>query len=198
LDGACYTFGLNKINLLFDKTSFRPSSITAVNPLVIDQNKDFYNATKIPLFLDSYAFSSGLVKPANSRIYLHSSAAKSFAKDCSISVNQGYTVTYVAMQLAFHMGFSEVALVGCDHSFSSTGAANKLMKAEGADSNHFDPSYFSGGVNWNLPDLFESEVYYGRAKKIFEAHDRKIYNCTEGGNLEIFPRLNIREFLEKK
>jgi hypothetical protein len=33
--GGVFTFGLNKINLLFDKSNFRPSCIVAVNPFVI-------------------------------------------------------------------------------------------------------------------------------------------------------------------
>ncbi len=48
-----FTFGLNKINLLFTRTSFRPSVIVAVNPHVIEQNAEFYNKTQLPLFLDS-------------------------------------------------------------------------------------------------------------------------------------------------
>ena len=34
--GNVYCFGLNKINLLFDRTDFRPSAIVAVNPFIID------------------------------------------------------------------------------------------------------------------------------------------------------------------
>jgi len=48
-----FTFGLNKINLLFKRSDFRPSVIVAVNPHVMEQNADFYNTTHIPLFLDS-------------------------------------------------------------------------------------------------------------------------------------------------
>ena len=33
-----FCFGLNKINLKFSKTKFRPNVIVAVNPLVIQQN----------------------------------------------------------------------------------------------------------------------------------------------------------------
>ena len=197
LSGRCYTFGLNKINLLFDRTPFRPDSITAVNPHVIEQNAPFFNETDLPLFLDTVAATRRLVKPARRRVYLHSTTMKRFAKDCSMSVNQGQTVTYVAMQLAFHMGFSQVALVGCDHSFAVKGPANKTVRSGDVDQSHFDPSYFSGGVKWDLPDLFESEVAYGRAKQMYEAHDRRLYNCTEGGQLEIFERMDLRRFLDE-
>jgi len=52
-ESGVFTFGLNKINLLFNRTSLRPSVIVAVNPFVIEQNSEFYNKTDTPLFLDS-------------------------------------------------------------------------------------------------------------------------------------------------
>lgn len=189
-----FTFGLNKINLLFDKNAFRPSCIVAVNPLVIEQNTSFYNDTSLPLFLD--AGSLGLVKSRPNVTFLHS-AGEGFARDCSWSVNQGYTVTYVAMQLAFHMGFKEVALVGCDHNFTVKGPANKAVVAEGPDESHFDPSYFARGVTWQLPDLFESEVSYQRAKRTYEAFGRRIVNSTAGGKLELFQRISLDDFIRQ-
>ena len=102
LEGT-FTFGLNKINLLFDKSSFRPSCIVAVNRFVIEQNANFCNATDIPLFLDSKGL--GLVSARSTVCFLHSTNRPGFARDCSWSINQGYTVTYVAMQLAFHLVF---------------------------------------------------------------------------------------------
>ena len=191
-----FTFGLNKINLLFKKTDFRPSVIVAVNPHVIEQNAEFYNITDIPLFLDSKG--RKWVKFRKNIHFLHSGGSSgSFARDCSISINQGYTVTYVAMQLAFHMGFKEVALVGCDHNFSTKGPANKTVIAGVKDPNHFDPNYFAGGVKWQLPDLAMSELHYNVAKDVFERDGRKIVNCTEGGKLEVFTRQPLSEFLQK-
>ncbi len=188
-----FTFGLNKINLLFEKSEFRPSCIVAVNPLVIDQNADFYNSTAIPLFLDKHAL--GKVASRESVNYLHSTSQSGFARDCSWSINQGHTVTYVAMQLAFHMGFKEVALVGCDHNFAVKGPANKTVVSGERDESHFDPRYFAGGVQWQLPDLFESEVAYTRANNMYEAFGRRLVNATEGGKLDIFERVSLADFL---
>ncbi|MFN9914996.1 MAG: hypothetical protein ACK53L_20570, partial [Pirellulaceae bacterium] len=39
-----FAFGLNKINLLFERNSFRPDVIVAINQLVVEQNADFFNA----------------------------------------------------------------------------------------------------------------------------------------------------------
>ncbi len=195
LDGV-FTFGLNKINLLFDKTTLRPSCIVAVNKFVIEQNRAFYEATDIPLFLDSYA--SGKVTSRDDRCFLHSSTAPRFARDCSWSIYQGHTVTYVALQLAFHLGFESVALVGCDHNFASKGPANAVTTAGDQDPDHFDPNYFAGGVKWQLPDLFESELAYMRARRAYEAFDRRVVNATDGGKLEVFERQSLAEFLGRE
>jgi len=188
-----FTFGLNKINLLFDKSDFRPSSIVAVNSFVIEQNSSFYNTTNIPLFLNSTGLK--LVKPRNNVIFLHSMGGIHFAQDCSISVSQGATVTFVAMQLAFHMGFREVALIGCDHNFTTKGFANQIVSGEDKDPNHFDPRYFANGVNWHLPDLPTSEASYNLAYEVYTLSNRKLLNATEGGKLELLPRIKLENFL---
>jgi hypothetical protein len=188
-----YTFGLNKINLLFDKTDFRPSCIVAMQEFVLEQNAEFYNTTDIPLFV-SYT-RLGTVKPRENVVFLYSSGVRAFSKDCSMAVDNGHTVTFVALQLAFHMGFKDVALVGADHSFAVDGPPNKIATAGARDESHFDPNYFAGGVKWVLPDLFQSEVSYEMARQMFAAYDRRVVNCTVGGKLEIFPRMTLEDFL---
>ena len=188
------TFGLNKINLLFENNSFRPSYIVSVNNHVLDQNKDFYTTTDIPLFLGYRAVKSGI--PLRDNIFFQATN-EGFATKCNFSIGLGSTVTYVALQIAYHLGFHSVALVGCDHYFETKGEADKLVEAGETDPNHFDPRYFSNGVKWNLPDLINSERGYLLAKKYFEASGRKVVNCTDGGNLETFPRMELKEFIDK-
>ncbi|WP_083270382.1 6-hydroxymethylpterin diphosphokinase MptE-like protein [Lacunisphaera limnophila] len=194
LDGV-FTFGLNKINLLFEKNKFRPSCIVAVNPLVIEQNADFYNETELPLFIDGVGRTH--IRSRSNVAFLHSSSQPKLARDCTISINQGYTVTTVALQLAFHMGFRKVALVGCDHNFATKGPANKVVVSGSEDASHFDPRYFSGGQKWQLPDLAGSEFFYSMAQDMFCAHGGSITNCTDGGKLEIFPRENLTSWLAR-
>lgn len=188
-----FCFGLNKINLLFDKTGFRPGAIVAVNPFVIEQNAGFYNETALPLFVDQVAV--GQVAPRDNVAFLHSTSTMAFARDCRWSIFQGYTVTYVALQLAFHMGFRQVALVGADHSFAVKGPANSVAVAGERDLSHFDPNYFAGGVKWHLPDLLQSEVVYTMARDVYAACGGKVVNATEGGALEVFERLPLARFL---
>jgi hypothetical protein len=100
------------------------------------------------------------------------------------------------MQIAFHMGFSKVALVGCDHSFATKGSANQLVSSGKMDQNHFDSRYFANGDRWQLPDLLASEVQYDTARNLYEANGRKLLNCTEGGNLEVLKRQRLKEFID--
>ena len=188
-----YSFGLNKINLLFDRNDFRPDAIVAVNELVIEQNRDFYNETPIPLFLDSRA--STVVKNRKNVTFLHSSQQFKFARDVSMSVWDGATVTFVALQLAFHMGFEKVAVIGCDHNFAEKGPAGKTVTSSEKDQSHFDPRYFAGGVKWQLPDIPTSEYGYYLARETYELSGRELYNCTVGGKLELFKRLDLKDFV---
>lgn len=190
-----FTFGLNKINLIFTKTDFRPSVIVAVNPYVVEQNTNFFANTDIPLFLDSRVKKN--VDFGSNVHFLHIARGPAqFARDCSISIVEGATVTYIAMQLAFHMGFRMVALVGCDHSYETKGAANAVVESGHQDPDHFDPQYFSGGLKWQLPDLIGSELNYKVAGETFERYGGKIVNCTDGGKLELFERQSLDSFLE--
>jgi hypothetical protein len=188
-----YTIGLNKINLLFSQNSFRPSAIVAVNELVLEQNAPFFNETDLPLFL---SHKGRRHIPLRDNIsFLHVLHDERFARDISLSVNDGATVTFAALQLAFHLGFRRVALIGCDHNFAVKGPSNLTVKGEGEDKSHFDPNYFGHGVAWQLPDLEASEVSYRLAQRVFDAFGGEVVNCTEGGCLEIFRRQSLASFL---
>lgn len=188
-----YTFGLNKVNLLFDRTDFRPAAIVAVNQLVMQQNADFYNSTTIPLFLGKNCRRYIGLRP--NITYLHTTPVMRFARDCRGSVSIGFTVTAVALQLAFHMGFRSVGLVGCDHSFATKGPPDATVKSGEKDDSHFDPRYFSQGALWDLPNLPGSEYFYDLAERTYRAFGGKVVNCTNGGKLEIFQRMALDEFL---
>lgn len=189
------TFGLNKINLLFDNNNFRPDYIISVNGHVIEQNSEFYNATAIPLFLEGKVAKKSGVHNRNNVTFLNT-GGQGFAQDCSVTIPEGHTVTYVALQLAFHFGFTKVALVGCDHYFSqASGEANSIVRMESDDENHFDPRYFRN-QNWQLPDIIESEISYLRAKKAYQEAGRELFNCTEGGALTLLPKIPLSDFLQ--
>lgn len=179
------TFALNRGYLLKERLGADPTYLVCVNPHVIDQFGAEIAAAGGSKFL-SWPPRSWAGREVT---YLRSCAAQRFANDPRHGVWEGGTVTFVALQLAFWMGFDEVNLIGVDHEFSAQGPANQLVRAESADLDHFDPAYFARGTYWQLPDLPTSERAYRLALEAYGAAGRRLVNATAGGKLEIFPRV---------
>jgi hypothetical protein len=194
-----FTFGLNRIYLMFPALGFRTSCLVSVNDLVIEQCKPDLDALSIPRFLSWRAHRFfGASSPASGLptfLYTTYDGPK-FARDARARLWEGATVTYVALQLAFHMGFSQVILIGVDHNFASKGEANRTVVSDGADPNHFSPDYFGKGFRWQLPDLMTSEIGYGMARQAYVAAGREVLDATVGGNLSIFPKVDYNSLFK--
>ena len=188
LKGA-HTFGLNRVYLLFPELGFSTTYLVTVNQLVIDQCADELAAAPSLKFLPWTTrrhFST-----AAETVFIRTYCAKPhFSTQVNQSIWPGATVTFVAMQLAYHMGFSEVILLGVDHSFTMQGKPHTTVVSEGDDLNHFAPNYFGKGFRWQLPDLETSEIAYRMAKQAFEADGRRIVDATIGGKLTVFPKVD--------
>lgn len=188
------TFGLNRIYLVFDRLGFSTTYFVSVNPHVIEQSAEAIENLQCPRFIDWNC--RHFLKGAPDTFFLRSRSGPRFCTDVSTQgVWVGATVTYVAMQIAYFMGFSEVILIGVDHDFKTTGEPNELVVSQGADLNHFDPNYFGKGMRWQLPDLETSEVAYALAKEAYEKTGRRIVDATVGGKLAIFPKVRYEDVI---
>lgn len=112
------------------------------------------------------------------------SLLNSFPKDISkyVYVN-GPTVVFIALQIAYYLGFKEVYLLGCDSTYSG--------KA------HFDGSAapLKGTPEKEHWDLVLKA--YEVCKNVYEADNRKIYNATVGGCLETFERVSLEDIMNE-
>jgi hypothetical protein len=184
------TFGLNRIYLLFPELGFTTTYLLSINPLVIEQCASEILAQPTRKFLP-WPMRRVLPKPfPEDLIFIQPEAFwPRFGRDARGLLWNGATVTYVAMQLAYHMGFREVILIGVDHSFVTQGRPHQTIVSQGDDPNHFSPDYFGKGFEWQLPDLQTSERAYRLAKQVFEADGRSILDATVGGKLTVFPKV---------
>ena len=188
-----FTFGMNRIYLMFPGLGFSTSYLTVVNDLVIEQTAGELAALSLPKFL---AWRSRRHFPANLPMkrlptFLYTSyTGPRFATDVRGRVWEGATVTNVTLQLAFHMGFQQVILIGVDHNYNTKGKPNATVISQGDDPNHFSPSYFGKGFRWQLPDLETSEVGYAMARDAYRKAGREILDATIGGKLTIFPKVD--------
>jgi hypothetical protein len=186
------TFGMNRIYLAFPEWGFETSYFVSINDLVIEQCAEDIRALAMPKFLSWHSHPH--ITPTEDTHFLHTTYYDpKFARDVRGRVWEGATVTYVAMQLAFYMGFQQVVLIGVDHSFKAKGEPNKTVVSEGDDESHFDPKYFGKGFRWQLPDLETSELAYRRARQVYEQAGRQIVDATVGGQLEVFKKVGFDE-----
>ena len=184
-----FTFGLNRIYLMFPKLGFETSCLVSVNDLVIEQSLQEMQELSIPKFFSwrSHRFFPPSSVPTSLPVFLYTTyESPKFATDARGRLWEGATVTNVALQLAYHMGFQQVILIGVDHNFASKGEANKTVVSEGDDPNHFSPGYFGKGFRWQLPDLDTSEIGYGLAREAYEKAGREVLDATIGGKLTVF------------
>jgi len=190
-----FTFGLNRIYLLFPELGFTTTYFLSMNDLVIEQCVAEIQALPIPKFL--IWRSRRFLSPTEDTHFLYTTyTGPKFACDVTGRLWEGATVTYVALQLAYHMGFGKVILIGVDHNFVTKGDANKTITSQGDDPNHFAPNYFGKGFKWQLPDLETSERAYRLAKAAFEADGREVLDATIGGKLMVFPKVDYNDLFK--
>lgn len=185
------TFGMNRIYLMFPELGFTTTYFASINDLVIEQCAEEIAALPIPKFISWHSNRHFQRFPADMHFLYTTYTGPQFAYDITRRIWEGATVTNVALQLAFWMGFEQVILIGVDHNFTSKGEANKTVVSDGADPNHFDPRYFGKGFRWQLPDLETSEVGYRLAKDAYERAGRQVLDATVGGKLTIFPKVDF-------
>lgn len=182
--------GMNKIYLGIERFNLTLDLYAAINPLVVQQSVaeiQELDGFKFVRAREAKLFPCGL----KDTFFLSSSSHVPFSKNLHKGVNEGWTVTYVSLQVLYVLGCVEVIIVGMDHSFDQKGDPNQLQNMTGRDPNHFDPNYFGGGQHWHLADLSRSEKHYRIARKTYEADGRRILDATPGGKCDIFEKVSF-------
>lgn len=184
-----FTIGMNRIYLMFPELGWKTSYLCSVNDLVIEQCTAEMQALDVPRFFSWRA--RKWLQPAKDLYFLHTTyTGARFCGDIRGRLWEGATVTNVALQTAFFLGFQEVILIGVDHNFITQGKPNATVTSQGDDPNHFSPGYFGAGFRWQLPDLETSERGYILARQAYAAAGRRILDATVGGKLAVFPKVD--------
>lgn len=114
------------------------------------------------------------------------------------------TVVYSAIQVAAYMGFSEIYLLGCDHdylmryfnkTFDSTHFYNEeksSCKEEEVNSEKFLDAFTL--ENW-FQEYYFRWKQYRLMNEYLKNRGQIIYNATDGGMLDVFPRVKLHEIL---
>jgi len=175
------TFGQNAIYLMRD---FSPTYYVAADPSNLDANE--INNIKCPKFVRE---GSGLDNCHEFRL----TRQHIFSKHPDIVLYEGYSVTFVSLQLAYYMGFTTVLLVGVDHRYIPYDIDKE------SDPNHFIDTY--GGItDWSPQSLAKGAKFIVEAmllaKVAYENDGRRIINLTQGSNLKVFQIDNINNWYQ--
>jgi hypothetical protein len=110
---------------------------------------------------------------------------ENYIKNALKGLYSGGTVMIESLQIAHHMGFDEVYILGCDCDFSGQF--------------HFDGKEHEHTSNKTQEEINSEKLWrrifnaYRLCKKMFEEDGRTIYNATPGGKLEVFKRKGLEE-----
>lgn len=116
----------------------------------------------------------GIRVPFHENIYMYEGA---FLWDVSKGTARGHTVALdLCVPLAFYMGFTQVYLIGCDYSWK--------------ESVHFYRCETDQKVD--VADLPVQRMFksFEVARRTFEEAGRELINATQGGELEVLPRVD--------
>ena len=197
------TFGVNGIFYAREEMGFDPTYYVVEDTSVMRENLSAIHRQSArqkffpSMYRDLYDGGDALFFNLNRGFYERRSpnvGVPRFSVDAAQRVYAGQSVTYVNLQLAFHMGFTSVVLIGVDFDYVIPDDAERngeLLTSRGPDPNHFHPNYFGAGKTWKDPRLDRVAQNYELARAMFEAAGREIVNATVGGKLEIFRRVEL-------
>lgn len=184
------TIGMNRIYLMKDQNGFMPTYLACIDVERIikpfHSDLDELNIECFFPFSQRHFFSR-----KKNQYFIPESFSPRFQTDATKPFGNGKTVAYNAIQLAFCMGFSEVYIIGKDHSFNTSEKAGKSIEVKDQDENHFIKNYFLPGQKWDAPDFETEEYVYRLSREAFEKAGRIVKNATIGGKLEVFERVDF-------
>lgn len=196
-----YSFASNKIDKIFSQTAWRPTFYC-----VSDETFQFSlleTMQKIPAKVKFFRTVSYMTtrRAGGNCVYINMNGDRAllnhprFAEDCSKVLYGIATVTYVMLQIAVHMGFREIYIIGCDNSYG------KEVKKDGTIVDNGTASYFAGSDEKDRATVaatWEMNVAYDFARRYADEHGIKIFNATRGGYLEAFERMDFDLLFDSK
>lgn len=154
--------GLNRSFLIFPDTYYQ----CVMDYRLFDEFQDSLKKTRHLFTLEG--------RPFGTPIKLL--GAEGFSWDLEEGIYSGYTIAYVALQIAVYMGFKEIYYLGLD------------LKNEGANTHFFGHDYHSKN---------HETTEYPRMKKVLEFGAQtlsntnvNVFNCSPVSQLECFPKVS--------
>lgn len=198
-----YTFGMNSVSLIYPNTTWRPSFYLCISSNTISRKRHaFFQASinlNVPTFLldeqqDRFSDRPNIywIYSPFSRDINTEEQIQGWSANCEKIVWRYSTSMFNAAQIAVYMGFKELYLVGCDLGW-------KPMPDNKYDPNHFTTDYavYTNRVSDERAERNNREMLAAHKliARMGEKFNFKVYNATIGGELEVYPRVDMLDVL---
>lgn len=207
------TFAANRIFTVFSKTSWRPTYYFCTDYLMYGLDHEKINEIEADLRFVPIERSLAAGKIYDTITYYNRVVncvsvengtvvrikEYGFSEDVEEKVLGGQTVLFDALQFAVYMGFSEIYLLGTDHTYKKEVLSDGTIIEHNVKENHFDKKYDMGLDNAIavVAPLYAAEIAYKTAKNMCDKRGVLIKNATRGGKLEIFERVEFENIFKK-
>ena len=181
---------MNRIFNIFDKTQWRPDYYMIGDMEMIEDLSEQIADLKLPYKFVATEPKSYWENPKSKgsisyklllRGYIHNTPQ--FSANVEKGVCHGTNITYLCIQLAAYMGFSEIYLLGVDFNYTPNvyDAANHF---EGCDTPQ-------NRIRLNPIYPEKVQLSYEVAKQYCDREQIHVYNATRGGKLEVYDRVDF-------
>lgn len=191
-----FTFAMNNVCLLYDKTDWRPDFYGIQDKKVFKKLKHILLDNPERVFVSQHIAKEIKNREIFGQFPLNSYYMQydyrytkklpiKFSKNSHRVVYDAYSITFSLMQIAVYMGFKEIYLLGTD------------CNQEVGKKNHFIESGHIEDIK-KLKTSAVRNIYAHQKINIFcKKNDVKVYNATRGGSLEVYDRVNLEDIIKK-
>lgn len=155
-----------------------------------------YNAYAIADSRDFLYFNAPR-RSGNWSYYFYSNVFPQFSKDFASVVHLGSTITFIMLQLAYHLGCNPVYVIGLDHDYGGLSADEHIV-LEITNQNyhliqkcHNLPDYYRIGDKFPMPRFDLMELAYAEALREFQLAGRQLLNASTRTKLTVLPRISL-------
>lgn len=203
------TIGSNGLFRMFPKMGFHTTYLTMEDIEQVEDRRhelaSLRGPTKLFALHNAYA-----IKPCADTLFFNCEAQSyhlhprwkdifpQFSPDFASAVFLGSTITYINLQLAFHLRCDPIYLIGVDHNYGQAFAGLPSGKVFVTDyikgmlrESHFVDDYHKLGGSFGVPYLEAMDAAYSKARSFIEGQGMRVFNAGVDSKLDAFERVDF-------
>lgn len=193
------SFAVNRIYRIFSQTQWRPTyyvntDYVLVRDILDEVNKIEAKEKFIPL-QDKFYHN---ISVDGAHYFFRNDLRENdpqggFSLDCTNQVNMRGTVTVDCIQLAMHMGYRHIYLLGVDHNFDKVITESGEVIIDTSVKNYFVDGYDADVSNEVTHDLGTTTKAYRDVRSFCDLNGVEILNASRKTKLDVFERVTFED-----